>query len=128
MHNWKRRITIEKAESFKILSMFVTQVEAGIKKNTVACGNKRNTDPWASTKHHNYGMHAFSYAMFRSSVANIKRNLSMTVLFQRNWHIIKITEPSLKVVGPICSLKMWDWIKKIMVCRSKGHVGTLLKN
>ena len=27
----------------------------------------------------------------------------------------------LKVVDPICSLKMWDWIK-IMVCKSKYHV------
>ena len=30
-------------------------------------------------------------------------------------------------MDPICSLKMWDWIK-IMVCRRKYHVGTLLKN
>ena len=33
----------------------------------------------------------------------------------------------LKVVGPICSLKIWDK-KIIMVCRSKYHVGTLFKN
>ena len=31
---------------------------------------------------------------------------------------------TLKVVDPICNLKMWDWIQ-IMVCRSKYHVGTL---
>ena len=35
--------------------MFVTQVEDGAKENTVACGNKRNTDQWAPTKHHNNG-------------------------------------------------------------------------
>ena len=29
----------------------------------------------------------------------------------------------LKVVDPICSLKMWDWIK-LMVWRSKYHIGT----
>ena len=29
-----------------------------------------------------------------------------------------------KVVDPICSLKMWDWIN-IMVCRIKYNVGTL---
>ena len=34
---------------------------------------------------------------------------------------------NLKVVDPICSLKMWDWIK-IMACRNKYHVGTLLKD
>ena len=26
------------------------QVEAGVKEKTVGCGNKRNTDQWASTK------------------------------------------------------------------------------
>ena len=33
----------------------------------------------------------------------------------------------LKVVHPICSLKIWDWMK-IMECRSKCHVETLLNS
>ena len=43
------------------------------------------------------------------------------------WYYVHLNTKIIKVVYPICSLKMWDWIK-ITVCRSKYHVGTLLKN